>query len=113
DLADLRGKIAERKKSAQKDFDAWVADAKAEQVAAMIPTDKLTFHAKLNEGEGGTAGFTIAGRLREAGLKDGYDWIAGKGTPKSFTIKPVGASIEFAEVGDFEKDQSFSASAWV
>jgi Protein of unknown function (DUF1553)/Protein of unknown function (DUF1549)/Concanavalin A-like lectin/glucanases superfamily/Planctomycete cytochrome C len=113
DLAELRGKIAERKKDAQGEFDDWVSQANADDVAAMIPTDKLTLHARLNEAQGKTASFTIAGRPRDAELKDGYDWIAGKGTPKTFTIKPSGNSIEFADVGDFEKDQGFSIGGWV
>ena len=113
DLAELRGKIDERKKSAANDFDTWVSQAKAEQIAALIPTDKLKLHAKLNEAQGKTASFTIDGKSSDVKLNDGYDWVAGKGTPKTFTIKPAGSAIEFADVGDFEKNQGFSIGGWV
>jgi hypothetical protein len=113
EMAGLRAQIEERKKSASKDFEAWLAQAKADQVAALIPTDGLKLLAKLNEAQGKSANFVIDGKPRSADLKDGYDWIAGKGTPKTFTVKPAGASIEFADVGDFEKDQGFSVGAWV
>jgi hypothetical protein len=112
ELAGLRGQIDERKKSAQKDFDTWLAQAKADQIASLVPNDGLTLHAKLNEAQGKTANFVINGKPREVKLGDGYDWVASKGMPKTLTIKP-GSAIEFAEVGNFEKDQAFSISAWV
>jgi hypothetical protein len=112
-LADLRTQTAERKKFAQKDFDAWVADAKAEQVAAMIPTEKLKLHAKLNEGQGRSIDFTIDGKPRSVNVRDGFLWVGGKDAPQAFTLQALGGSLELADVGDFEKDQGFSASAWV
>ena len=53
------------------------------------------------------------GKPRALDVNDGYDWIAGKGTPKTFTIKPAGRPSRFTDVGDFEKDQGFSIGAWV
>ncbi len=113
ETAGLRAQIDARKKAAQKDFDTWLSDAKADQVAALAPTDGLKLHSRLNEGQGKSASFTIDGKTRSVDLKDGYEWTAGKGTPKSFTVKAPGSSIEFADVGDFEKDQGFSIGAWV
>jgi hypothetical protein len=78
EIAGLRVHIEERKKVATKDFDAWLAQAKAEQVAALIPTEGLKLHAKLNEAGGKSAGFTIDGKSRSMDLKDGYDWVAGR-----------------------------------
>jgi hypothetical protein len=112
EIAGLRTKIDARKKAAQKDFDLWLAQAKAEQIAALVPSAGLTLHAKLNEAQGKTASFVVDGKAREINLGDGYDWVAGKGTPKTLAIKP-GKAIKFAEVGDFEKDQGFSVGAWV
>jgi len=113
EIAGYRTRIDERKKSAQKDFDQWLAEAKAEQVAALVPSDGLTLHAKLNETQGKTASFVIDGKPRDVNLGDGYDWVASKGMPKTLTIKPAGSAIEFKEIGDFEKDQGFSIGAWV
>lgn len=113
EIADLRAKIDERKKAAAKDFDQWLAQAKADQVSVLVPSDNLLLHAKLNETQGKTATFSIDGKPRTLNLGDGYDWVAGKGTPKTFTIKPAGSAITIADVGDFEKDQGFSIGAWV
>ncbi|MSU76558.1 MAG: DUF1553 domain-containing protein [Gemmataceae bacterium] len=113
DIAGLRAKIDDRKKAAQKDFDTWLSQAKADQVASLISTDRLALHARLTEAQGKTAGFTINGKPRDVNLGDGYEWIAGKGTPKTLTIKPAGSAIAIPEVGDFERDQGFSVGAWV
>ncbi|MBI1831671.1 MAG: DUF1553 domain-containing protein, partial [Planctomycetes bacterium] len=113
EIAAMRAKLEERKKSASKDFDAWLAQAKADQVAALIPTDGLTLHAKLNEGGGKSVNFVVDGKTRALNVNDGYDWVAGKGTPKTFTIKPAGSAIELADVGDFDAKQGFSIGAWV
>ena len=113
ELAALRAQIDERKKAAQKDFDGWLAGAKAEQVAALVPTEGLTLHARLNEAGAKTVNFVVDGKTRALNVNDGYDWVAGKGKPKTFTIKPAGSTIEFGEVGDFEKNQGFSIGAWV
>jgi hypothetical protein len=113
EIAALKGQIEARKKSAQKDFDAWLSLAKAEQVTARLPSDHLRLHAWLNKAQDKTAEFTIDGKPRATPLTEGYAWVADKSGPKAFTIKPIGAAIEFADVGDFEKDQSFSIGGWV
>ncbi|MSQ92942.1 MAG: DUF1553 domain-containing protein [Gemmataceae bacterium] len=113
EIGGLRAQIEARKKAAQKDFDTWLAQAKAEQIVALIPTDGLTLHAKLNEAQGNSASFVVDGELTKMLFGDGYDWVASKGTPKSFTIKPTGSAIQFKGVGDFEKNQGFSVGAWV
>ena len=113
EIAGLKGEIETRKKSAQPEFDKWLAQAKADQIAASIPTAGLQMHAKLNEAQGKSASFVIDGKPRDVSLNTGYDWVAGKGTPKTFTIKPAGSSIEFPEVGNFEKNEGFSIGGWV
>jgi hypothetical protein len=113
ETAVLREQIEARKKSAQKEFDAWLAQAKADQVAALVPSDHLKLHAKLNEAQGATANFAIDGKPQTVKLNDGFAWVSGKAAPKAFTIKASGSSIEFADVGDFEKNQGFSIGGWV
>ncbi len=109
----LKTQIDTRTKEARKEFDAWLVSAKADQVAALIPTDSLKLHAGLKEGQGKSVIVSVDGEERAINVNDGYDWIAGKGTPKAFTIKPAGSSIAIDDVGDFEKDQGFSIGAWV
>jgi hypothetical protein len=113
ELATLRGRMEARKKAARGDFDKWLAQVKTEQVAALLPTDKLQFHAPLTEGKGNTFQLTIDGKPRTATLDNGYSWAAkGKVAPKAFALQP-GGSLEAAEAGDFEKDQGFAVGAWV
>ena len=43
-----------RKQAARADFDKWLATAKPDSIAALMPTDGLRFHAPLSEGKGKT-----------------------------------------------------------
>ena len=113
EIAGLKTQIEMRKKAAQGDFDKWLDQAKADQVAALVPTEALRLHAKLNEGGGKSVNFVVDGSARALNVGNGYDWVAGKGTPKTFTVKPTGAVIEFADVGDFDTKDGFSIGAWV
>src|SRR5262245_22177812 len=112
DVEKQRGLIDERKKTARSAFDAWLATAKAETVGAQAPTQELAMHARLSEGKGKELQVTIDGKPRTLKLDSGFDWVAGQVEPKAFAVKPGGA-VEVAEAGDFEKNQSFTASAWV
>jgi hypothetical protein len=112
-FAGVRGQIEARKKTARGDFDKWLPTAKLSEVAALIPSDKLHFHALLNEGQGKDLRFTVDGKPRAAKVPTGFDWVAGgRLAPKAFALQP-GASLEAADAGDFEKNQGFSAGAWV
>jgi hypothetical protein len=113
EIASYREQIEARKKSVQKDFDTWLSQAKAEQVASSVPSANLQLHAKLNEGQGKSATFMIDGKPRTVPLGDGYDWVANKQGPNTFNIKFANSTIEFADVGDFEKNQGFSVGGWV
>src|SRR5262249_7313569 len=64
EIAALKAQIEERKKAAAKDFDAWLAQAKTEQVAALVPNEGLKLHAKLNEAGGKSLNATIDGKAR-------------------------------------------------
>ena len=44
----------DRKKTSRPDFEKWLTTAKAETVAALVPSDGLRAHAKLSEGQGQT-----------------------------------------------------------
>jgi hypothetical protein len=84
-LADARSQLDARKTSARPEFDRWLADAKADLLAASMPTAGLRLAA--NAGASGAIGGGSA------------PWLEGP--------------FEAAEAGDFEKDQAFSYGAWV
>jgi len=112
DIDKQRGQIDERKKAARASFDEWLATAKADTVGAQAPTQDLRLHARLSEGKGNSLQLTVDGKPHTVKLDSGFDWVAGQVEPKAFAIKP-GPAVEVADVGDFDKDQSFTASAWV
>src|SRR5262249_16464154 len=49
---------------------------------------------------------------RSVKLDSGFSWVDGKLPAKGFAIQN-GAALEVPEAGDFEKNQAFSAAAWV
>ena len=109
----VRGSIAERKKAAQKDFDVWLASAKADDLAKRVPADGLKLSVPLNEGDGEAFTAIIDGKAQEFQVKGGYKWVAGKSTAKAAAVSPGGPSLEFGAAGDFDRNESFTASAWV
>jgi hypothetical protein len=112
-IEEIKGQIAARKKSAQKEFDAWLSNAKAEDLAKRIPTSGLRLHAPLNEGQGGQSQVVIDGTPRQLTVKDGYTWVAGKLAAKAAAVKAGGPALEIAEAGDFDRNQPFAVSTWV
>jgi hypothetical protein len=112
DIAAQRDKIEARKKAARPDFDKWLAAAKADVVAALVPTQGLSLHAPLNEGQGQSLTLQVQGKPQSVQLTSGFEWVPGKNAPKAFGLKP-GQPLEVASVGDFEKNQGFSVGAWV
>ncbi len=112
-LKEMRGKLDARKKDARGEYDKWLAEAKVEQLAALVPTEGLKLHVPLNEGQGDALKLVVDGQERSAKVASGFDWIgSGKVGAKAFAIK-IGDPLEVPEAGDFEKDQGFTASAWV
>jgi len=112
ELATVRLQVEERKKAARPDFDRWVAAAKPEEISGRVPSAGLQLHAPLSEGRGNTVHLSVEGKPRSVTLDTGFGWKPGKIAPQAFTLRP-GTSIEVAEAGNFEKNQGFSAGAWV
>src|SRR5262249_4975177 len=112
ELAELRKQAEARKQSARADFDKWLAAAKPDAVAALVPSDGLRLHAKLSEGAGNKVSLILDGKPREVTPTGAVAWDAGHVAAKAFRKQP-GTALEVADVGDFEKDQGFSYGAWV
>jgi hypothetical protein len=105
--------VQSRKTSAKPEFTKWLASAKAEEFANKIPTDHLVLHAPLKEDKGNVIKLTVNGKPVEKKFTNGYDWSINRtDKQKAFTVRS-GETIEFPEVGDFEKNQPYSVSAWV
>jgi hypothetical protein len=112
DLADTRRQADARKQAARAEYDKWLAAAKAEAVAAGIPTDGLRLHAPLTEGEGKAPRLLVDGKAREVTVPADTGWGVGHVAAKALRILP-GVNVEAAEAGDFDRGQAFSYGAWV
>ncbi len=112
ELESLVPRLQARKAAARPDFEKWLRTAKPEEFAAKAPTDGLAFHAPLAEGEGRKLTVTVAGKERVLTPREGFDWTLSRDGRPAFTVK-AGFSPELADVGDFDRDSSFSVSAWL
>ncbi len=113
EIAGLRSGTDARKKLTQKDFTAWLAQAKAEQPAALAPRENLRLHARLDEAQGESVQVSIDGKARKTAVPEGYEWLASKGKSNVLTIREARAPVAIPDAGDFEKNQGFSIGAWV
>jgi hypothetical protein len=111
-VADARARLEARKREARPEFDKWLASAKPETVAALVPGDGLKLHARLSEGSGSTTDLTVDGQTRTIPLGAGAAWEPGYVASHAFKARPQGG-LEVAEAGDFDKGQAFSYGAWV
>jgi hypothetical protein len=112
ELADARAAFDGRRAAAKPAFDAWLKTAKPEQIVGTIPTEKMSFHAKLNEGAGSRVYATSNGQLKWAGPQEGFDWSLKQDKAPRFTVKAGGAP-DFGNVGDFDRTTPYTVSAWI
>ena len=110
DIAAGKKSLAERRGAAAKDFDAWLATAKPEQVE--VSPDALTIRLPLDEG----AGVEVAGESNEEPVSfkatGPIEWHDGGkfGRAPAFTN---GAHFDLGDLAAFDRDQPFSVGAWV
>ncbi len=103
--------LEQRQKTLGADFEKWQASAKVESVEALTNTKTLLAHLPLNDGGGTTVKATIAGKPQTFPIPPGLVWKPdGKSGPAAQVAD--GASIDLGGIGDFEKGDAFSASAW-
>ena len=102
--------VETRRQEARPAFEEWLAKANVETIAAAMPTRDLTLFAPLNEGMGRVTKVQIDGQASEVPVSETATWIDGIGS-KSLQLQ--GAAVDLADVGNFEKNQAFSYSAWV
>lgn len=111
ELAAARQAVEDRKQQARGDFDAWLAKATPEILNQSVPTNGLALHAKFAEGQGKSAKVQLDGNDIDVALSDNIAWQSG--APGGAALQPQGNACEFADFGDFEKDQPFTCSAWI
>ncbi len=112
ELANVRKQAEARKQAARAEFDKWLSTAKTGQITAGVPSDKLQFHALLNEGGKDTVTALVNGRLRSLRSAKSLAWQPGHVAAQAFASQ-IGVPLEVEDAGDFEKDQGFSYGTWV
>ena len=101
-----------RKDSARGDFTNWIAQPDFTKIHGQVPTNKLIFHAPLNEGASNEIHFTFAGTNQVVAPGANTNWQDGAVAVQAYTISGKDAP-EFAGFGDFERTNAFSYAAWV
>ena len=101
-----------RKSAATPEFDNWTKTVDRSAFAPAIPTDGMTTHLALNEGQGRAIAALAGTQTFTATLNADTDWTEGISAAKAFQKKP-GTVAKFAEIGDRENNEPFSAAVWV
>ncbi|MBX9655034.1 DUF1553 domain-containing protein [bacterium] len=117
--AKLGGEIGEAKQkteahvaSCKPEFEKWQGETKPETVAAMVPTDSLSFLAPLSDGTDKLVKVKLSGEDREITMGSPITWEAGYAAPKALKTRPE-YSVEVPEAGNFDTNQPFSCGVWV
>jgi mono/diheme cytochrome c family protein len=111
ELAAARTAVDARRHSARPEFDSWLAAATPDVLGAALPQQSLHAALPLDEGQGTAIHTTIDGQPREVPLAATATWQPGVAGKHGLVCQ--GTAAELSDVGDFEKDQPFTISAWV
>jgi hypothetical protein len=112
ELAGAQTQWTARRGDAQSDFDAWLAAAKPETVATLVPIEGLHVLAPLDEGSGTAVRAVVDGAQRSLNLVNDPVWTDGLAAPHALRIATQGVA-ELPDAGDFSADTPFSCSVWI
>jgi len=109
-LPAAKAAIEDRKQAARSAFDAWVAAATPETVAAVVPQETPLLELPLTEGAGTTVRASMIGKHTDLALTPTTTWQAGPSGRPALLLD--GRAAELPGAGDFEHDQPFTVSMW-
>jgi len=104
--------LAARKESDRSIFTNWLTQFAFTNFAEPLTTDKLIFHAPLDEGTGEVVKIELPETNVVAALGANTNWQAGAIAEKAYTVSGKEPPT-FANTGDFERTNAFSYAAWV
>ena len=114
EVTDAANAVTARKTAGRAEFENWLTVSQPETIAALIPTEGLITSLPLMEGPGKTEiTGQVAGQTRSIPVSAEVAWAPGQVGTFGWKNKPGVAAIEVADAGNFEKDQAFTAAAWV
>jgi hypothetical protein len=111
ELAQTREAVEQRRQSARPEFESWLTTATPDVLGVALPQQAQHLALPLDEGQGATVRATVDTQPRELPLAPSATWQPGVAGKQA--VQTQGAAVELADVGDFEKDQPFTISAWV
>jgi mono/diheme cytochrome c family protein len=111
EIAAINAKVEERKKAVVAEGDAWLATVTVEEIERAAKADTMLAQFALNEGTGAETKGVVAGQEQTAKLPEQIAWKADGKTGPAVQVGE-GTSIDLGELGDFEKEQAFTAMAW-
>lgn len=104
--------VKARREVARPDFERWRQVSELTEVEKALPTQELVFVAPLSEGAGDNLTVEVAGKSRVLSFGAAATWQNGAIAPMAWTT-PASVGPEFADVGQFERDQKFSIAVWI
>ena len=105
-------KVAERKILAHDDFTNWLAQPYHPGISSQPTAEKLVFAAALDGGAGTKIHFDFGGTNQAVDIGENTNWQDGAVAALAYTTGSTNAPT-FADVGNFERTNAFSYSAWV
>ena len=97
---------------------AEVAEASAEDVdlavkaATELPSDLLLAHVPLADFSETNLAFTLSGTAGTVSVADKLNWLDGAVAEKGYSVRAA-TTPQFADIGDFDRDQAMTYAAWV
>lgn len=104
--------VTGRREAARPDFERWRQTPDLTGLEKALPSKEILFVAPLSEGAGGSLSVEVAGKPRVLNVGEAATWQNGAITAMAWTTATAG-SPEFADVGQFERDQKFSVALWI
>lgn len=116
-IAAARQEMAAARMAAREKFDSEINQLTAANTLDSLPAENLIAHFPLGEGSGPAVHYLSAvngsaGKLRQSLVASDLSWAAGHTSHAALEISDA-ANVTLPNLGDFEKDQAFSVSAWV
>jgi mono/diheme cytochrome c family protein len=105
-------RLEDRQQSARPDFEAWLTNAAAVKLATEVPTDLLLAHVPLSDFSETNLAFTAGGAAHTVAVADKLNWFDGAVAAKGYSVRAA-TTPQFADLGDFERDQAVTFGAWV
>ncbi len=112
EMSVVGGDIAKRKMAARADFTNWLAQPNFEKFTNLPAQAQLVFHAPLDESSGENINADVYGTNITVAVGANTNRQEGIVAAKAYAITGKDAPA-FADVGNFERTNSFSYSAWV